>query len=148
MPYPFRSSDLIRPFIASITEVKVFAKTVRGHWGVQDKIHWQLDFTFKEDQNTTKEKHGARNLQTMKRVALAILSLVKSFYDNRSLKRIRYILSLGLRSILRPYSNSLMPKPFKTSYSPDRHDFLCVYPGVLHCDIDGTVWAKPRNASF
>ncbi|MDR3124023.1 MAG: hypothetical protein LBU16_09635, partial [Treponema sp.] len=63
--------------------------------GVENKIHWQLDFTFQDDQNTTMEKHGARNLQTMKRAALAILSLAQSFYDNRSLKRIRYILSLG-----------------------------------------------------
>jgi predicted transposase YbfD/YdcC len=86
-----------RYFITSITDVNIFAKSVRGHWGVENKIHWQLDFTFKDDQNTTTEKHGARNLQTMKRVALAILSLVQSFYDNRSLKRIRYILSLGKR---------------------------------------------------
>jgi hypothetical protein len=41
------------------------------------------------------EKHGARNPRTMKRAALAILSLAQSFYDNRSLKRIRYILLLG-----------------------------------------------------
>jgi predicted transposase YbfD/YdcC len=84
-----------RYFIASITEVKVFAKSVRWHWGIENKIHWHLDFTFKDDQNTTTEKYGARNLQTMKRVALAVLSLVQSFYNNRSLKRIRYILSLG-----------------------------------------------------
>jgi predicted transposase YbfD/YdcC len=84
-----------RYFITSIEDVKVYAKSVRGHWGVENQIHWQLDFTFKDDQNTTMEKHGARNLQTMKRVARAILSLVQSFYDNRSLKRIRYILSLG-----------------------------------------------------
>jgi hypothetical protein len=45
-----------------------------GHWQVENKRHWQLDFTFKEDQNTTMSKHGAQNLQTMKRVALAILS--------------------------------------------------------------------------
>jgi predicted transposase YbfD/YdcC len=84
-----------RYFIASITEAPLFAKSVRGHWGVENKIHWQLDVTFRDDQNTTMERHGARNLQTMKRAALAILSLVQSFYDNRSLKRIRYILSLG-----------------------------------------------------
>jgi predicted transposase YbfD/YdcC len=84
-----------RYFITSIKDVELFAQSVRGHWGVENKIHWQLDFTFKDDQNTTMEKHGARNLQTMKRVALAILSLAQSFYDNRSLKRIRYILSLG-----------------------------------------------------
>jgi predicted transposase YbfD/YdcC len=84
-----------RYFIAGIEEVKVFAKSVRGYWGVENKVHWQVDFTFKEDQNTTKEKDGARNPQTMERVTLEILSLVQSFYDNRSLKWIRYILSLG-----------------------------------------------------
>ena len=41
------------------------------------------------------KKHGAQNLQTMKRVALAILSLVQSYYDDKSLKGIRFILSLG-----------------------------------------------------
>jgi hypothetical protein len=55
-----------------------------------------MDFTFKDDQNTTMEKHGARNLQTMKRAAPAVLSPAQSFYDNRSLKRrIRYIRSSG-----------------------------------------------------
>jgi hypothetical protein len=54
-----------------------------------------LDVTFKDDQNTTMRKHGAQNLQTMKRVTLAILSLVQSYYDNRSLKGIRFTLSLG-----------------------------------------------------
>jgi hypothetical protein len=68
-------------------EVTVFAVSVRGHW--------HLDFTFKDDQNTTMRKHGAQNLQTMKRVTLAILSLVQSYYDNRSLKGIRVSLSLG-----------------------------------------------------
>jgi predicted transposase YbfD/YdcC len=84
-----------RYFITSLKDVGVYAKSVRGHWEIENQVHWQLDFTFKDDQNTTMDKHGARNLQTMKRVALAILSLVQSFYDNRSLKMIRYILSLG-----------------------------------------------------
>jgi predicted transposase YbfD/YdcC len=84
-----------RYFIASITDLGAFAKSVRSHWQVENKLHWQLDFTFKDDQNTTMKKHGAQNLQTMKRVALAILSLVQSFYDDKSLKGIRFILSLG-----------------------------------------------------
>jgi predicted transposase YbfD/YdcC len=84
-----------RYFIASISDVKVFAVSVRGHWQVENKLHWQLDFTFMDDQNTTMRKHGAQNLQTMKRVSLAILSLVQSYYDNRSLKGIRFTLSPG-----------------------------------------------------
>jgi predicted transposase YbfD/YdcC len=84
-----------RYFIASITDIQVFAASVRGHWQVENKLHWQLDCTFKDGQNTTTRKHGAQNLQTIKRVALAILSLVQSYYTDKSLKRIRFILSLG-----------------------------------------------------
>jgi predicted transposase YbfD/YdcC len=87
-----------RYFITSVTDINAFAKSVRAHWQVENNIHWHLDYTFRDDHNTTMRKHGAQNLQTMKRVALAILSLVKSFYDNKSLKRIRFILSVDFEN--------------------------------------------------
>lgn len=70
-----------RYFISSVTDINAFAKSVRSHWQVENNLHWHLDYTFNDDQNTTMKKHGAQNLQTIKRVVLAILSLVKSFYD-------------------------------------------------------------------
>ena len=87
-----------RYFIASITDINAFAKSVRAHWQVENKLHWHLDYTFKDDQNTTTKKHGAQNMQTMKRAALAILSLVQSFYDDKSLKRIRLILAIDFET--------------------------------------------------
>jgi predicted transposase YbfD/YdcC len=83
-----------RYFIVGITDEGQFAASARGHWEVENKLHWQLYFTFKDDQNTITEKHGVWNLQTMKRTALAILSLAQSFYKHKSLKGIRYMLSL------------------------------------------------------
>jgi hypothetical protein len=62
---------------------------------VENKLHWHLDYTFGDDHNTTMRKNGAQNLQTMKRVSLAILSLVQSAFDGTSLKRIRFMLSLS-----------------------------------------------------
>jgi predicted transposase YbfD/YdcC len=109
-----------RYFIAGIEDVKVFAKSVRGHWGVENKIHWQLDFTFQDDQNTTMEKHGARNPRTMKRAALAILSLAQSFYDNRSLKRIRYILSLGFEEHIETMSLRIADTTWNTISGTER----------------------------
>ena len=41
---------------------------------LKNKLHWHLDYTFRDDQNTTMRRHGAQNLQSMKRAALAILS--------------------------------------------------------------------------
>jgi predicted transposase YbfD/YdcC len=83
-----------RYFIASIADINSFAKSVRWHWQVENKLRWHLDFTFADDHNTTTEKHGAQNLQTMKRVSLAILTLVQLYYKT-SIKNIRYTLALN-----------------------------------------------------
>lgn len=64
-----------------------------GHWGAENNLHWQLDFTFKDDKNTSMAKTGTKSLQSMKKISLSILDLVKSSYK-LSLKRIRYELSL------------------------------------------------------
>lgn len=83
-----------RYYICSIGEnMEEFERATRGHWGVENNLHWQLDFTFKDDKNTSMAKTGAKNLQSMKKIALSILNLVKSSYK-LSLKRIRYELSL------------------------------------------------------
>ena len=52
-----------------------------------------MDFTFRDDKNTSMAKTGAKNLQIMKKIVLAILGLVKESY-RLSMKRIRYELSL------------------------------------------------------
>lgn len=82
-----------RFFIASFDDINNFSKAVREHWGIENGLHWQLDFTFKDDKNTTMAKTGAKNLQIFKKLSMAILKLVQTMY-NCSLKLIRYKLSL------------------------------------------------------
>lgn len=83
-----------RYYICSIGEdADEFERAARGHWGVEAKLHWHLDFTFRDDKNTSMGKTSAKNLQIMKKIALAILGLVKESYK-MSMKRIRYELSL------------------------------------------------------
>lgn len=60
---------------------------------MEAKLHWHMDFTFGDDKNTSMGKASAKNLQIMKKIALAILGLVKESYK-LSMKRIRYELSL------------------------------------------------------
>lgn len=45
-----------RYFICSIpNNVKLFAKAVREHWGIENKLHWRLDVIFREDANTQRK---------------------------------------------------------------------------------------------
>ena len=84
-----------RFFIISFEhDIKVFADAVRKHWGIENNLHAPLDIVFREDDNTTLEKNGAKNLSVLKRIALNIIKLVQCFY-NISLKLIRYKISMN-----------------------------------------------------
>lgn len=83
-----------RYYIGSIEpDVELFERAARGHWEVEIDLHWHMDFTFRDDQNTSMAKTGAKNLQIMKKIVLSILRLIKESYKI-SMKRIRYELSL------------------------------------------------------
>ena len=78
-----------RYYISSLLlDISVFSNAIRKHWNVENKLHWQMDFTFKSDDNTTMNKKALFNLQIIKKFCLTILNEVKK-EKNKSLKRIR-----------------------------------------------------------
>lgn len=84
-----------RYYISSLLlNIELFSKAIRSHWSVENKLHWQMDFTFKCDQNTTVNKKALFNLQILKKNALSILKLVQSKYK-RSLQKIRFTAMLN-----------------------------------------------------
>lgn len=84
-----------RYYISSLLlDIYNFSKAIRNHWNVENKLHWQLDFTFKADKNTTVNKKALFNLQIIKKFALNILNQVKEEY-RCSLKKIRFQISLN-----------------------------------------------------
>ena len=50
-----------------------FAGAVRGHWGIENRLHWQLDVTFQEDQCRIRKGHADANFSILRRTALALL---------------------------------------------------------------------------
>lgn len=50
-----------------------FAKAARGHWGVENPLHWSLDVTFGEDNSRARTKNAAQNIATLRRTALNLL---------------------------------------------------------------------------
>jgi predicted transposase YbfD/YdcC len=63
-----------RFYISSLpAEVKAFARAVRGHWGIENGLHWVLDMAFGEDASRVRKDHGPENLAWLRRVALSLL---------------------------------------------------------------------------
>ena len=50
-----------------------FAEAVREHWGIENRLHWQLDVTFQEDQCRIRKGHADANFSILRRTALAML---------------------------------------------------------------------------
>ena len=49
------------------------AAAVRGHWAVENNLHWQLDVSFREDEGRVRKGHGAENYSRLCRIALNLL---------------------------------------------------------------------------
>jgi predicted transposase YbfD/YdcC len=58
--------------------VESFARAVRGHWGVENKLHWVLDVQMREDQSRARAGYAAENLATLRRLALNLLKREKT----------------------------------------------------------------------
>ena len=85
-----------RYYISSLLlDINNFSNAIRKHWNVENKLHWQMDFTFKSDDNRTVNKKALFNLQIIKKFCLKILNEVKKV-ENRSLKRIRKSMSRSI----------------------------------------------------
>jgi predicted transposase YbfD/YdcC len=52
---------------------KQFAAAVRGHWSIENSLHWQLDVTFQEDQSRLRRGHADANFSILRRTALSLL---------------------------------------------------------------------------
>ena len=61
---------------AALTEEQ-FAKAVRGHWGIENQLHWVLDVTMKEDACPIYRGDAAQILATVRHMALNMLRAEK-----------------------------------------------------------------------
>jgi len=50
-----------------------FARWVRGHWDIENGLHWVLDVIFREDRSRVRQEHAGANLALIRRVAVSLL---------------------------------------------------------------------------
>jgi predicted transposase YbfD/YdcC len=68
-----------RYYLSSLPrDIDTFARAVRSHWGIENKVHWILDVVFREDQSRARSGFAAENLATLRRLALNLLQREKT----------------------------------------------------------------------
>lgn len=78
------------------------ADAVRGHWGIENRLHWVLDVLFKDDLSRLRTGHGAKNMAVVRHFAL---NLIRAANDRKSLKTRRKMAGWSdhyLESLLNP----------------------------------------------
>jgi predicted transposase YbfD/YdcC len=74
-------------YISSLgSEIKQLAKAVRGHWGIENSLHWVLDIAFREDESRIRKDHAPENFAILRHMALNVLRKETSV---KSIKRKR-----------------------------------------------------------
>jgi predicted transposase YbfD/YdcC len=63
-------------------DVERFARSVRGHWSIENGCHWVLDLAFREDESRLRQRHLREDFAWLDRFAL---SLLKQHPGRRSL---------------------------------------------------------------
>ncbi|MCA1607172.1 MAG: ISAs1 family transposase [Acidobacteria bacterium] len=79
-----------RYFISSLpADAKQAARVVRGHWQVENSLHWVLDVAFREDECRTRTGHAPENLATLRHMAVNLLKQERSCQLGVKSKRLK-----------------------------------------------------------
>ena len=74
-------------------DVERIGTYIRGHWGIENRLHWHLDVTFREDHCRARKVYAAQNLNTIRKLALAIVSQRK---DKLSIRKRLFTAALNI----------------------------------------------------
>ena len=78
-----------RYYLSSLDESAAeFNRLVRGHWSIENQLHWQLDVSFQEDRSRIRKNNAPENMATLRKIALQALKQAK---DKQSIKSRRKI---------------------------------------------------------
>jgi predicted transposase YbfD/YdcC len=77
-------------YISSLTnDPALMATAIRGHWGIENSLHWVLDVSFREDDSRVRKDNAPQNLAIIRHMALNMLKREKSKRMSIKTKRLK-----------------------------------------------------------
>jgi predicted transposase YbfD/YdcC len=56
----------------------ILGNAIRTHWAIENRLHWVLDVTFREDESRVRDRRAARNFAILRKVAINLVSRNRS----------------------------------------------------------------------
>ena len=70
-------------------DAKLLAEAIRGHWSIENQLHWVLDVQFQEDDSRIRKDNAPANLAIIRQIALNLLTREKTVKNGIINKRKR-----------------------------------------------------------
>lgn len=88
--YNGKSQEEVSFFITSLPpQVKKIAHLIRGHWGIENSLHWVLDVIFAEDASRLRKGNGPEIASIFRKLALMVLQQDTSLKSSLRGKRLQ-----------------------------------------------------------
>jgi predicted transposase YbfD/YdcC len=69
-----KTQSEIRYYISSLAaDAQLINRSVRSHWSIENKLHWMLDVSFKEDASRKRKDHSTHNYGMICKIALNMI---------------------------------------------------------------------------
>lgn len=69
-----KDTSEVRYYVSSLApDAQRLGHAIRGHWGIENSLHWVLDVTFDEDQSRIRKDHGPANFALLRRIAVNLI---------------------------------------------------------------------------
>ncbi|WP_188503296.1 ISAs1 family transposase, partial [Lacimicrobium alkaliphilum] len=83
------TSYVSRWYVSSLrdTSAEELAGIIRGHWAIENNLHWVLDVAFREDSLKVSDPTGAKHLALFNRAGLSIIKQHRGKKDSIAAKR-------------------------------------------------------------
>jgi len=104
-----------RYYITSLRDAELCAEAIRGHWSVENKLHWHLDYSFNKDDNATMDSNVFNNFSLLNKMALSLFKLVQPLMNNSSIRSIKKEFSWSTEACLTLLLNSFNEETLKTA---------------------------------
>ena len=68
------------------TEAMALLALIRGHWSIENRLHWVRDVTFDEDRSRVRKGNGPRVMATLRNLAISVLRLAGARFIAKALR--------------------------------------------------------------